>query len=263
MNLVEWFEGHKAAKRFDEAWCVAHALVATDKATPAIVDYARTFGPRSRSESSLLGSWPRGPLPWRELQHPDEDVTYSLQLAKNWSTSAVPHAKSLAELGLKPKHRVNFEEEVPYSAILCRIVCTLLDVPVPAMFHLDKAGSVFERVTVIDGGEPYPALIVRKIDVSAVEQRSRTVLDEAQFICTKHLALTRLPYRSLGVVPNLQARWTAAVEATARRAALVLAGNLVLAMRLTPPEAHADLVSFWTSETHFQIRRDLGITTRD
>jgi hypothetical protein len=231
-SLAEQFAEHKAAKRFDEAWCIANALVATGAASPEIDAYAERFAGRTR---------PSGVLSWREIQHPDEDVTLSLQLAKSWATRAAPYAQTLAQAKLSEKKRIKTPTHDP-----------VLDMKYPAYFEVKTAPRPAQRVILVDGGEPYPAMLMR------LPTDAETPL--ATFWSIEELALTRLPYRLCGVVTDLPVRWVNAVRATARRAALIFTGDLKVALQATPPEAHADLVAFFTSDVYFQIRKDLAMT---
>jgi len=243
-TLLEQFEAHKAAKRWDEAWCLAHALVATGEATQEIADYDVTFE-RKRA--------PLGPLSVRSLQHPGEDLTLTLELAKSWSTRALPHAKTLAAAGLSASQRVTIDSDDPNHASIDRMVrqlATLLDMKMPACFFAATPGPVVERVLLVDGGEPFPALVVRN-----PRAHEPSEVEAAMVQLVVELVQMRMGYRLRHVDPSLPASWCAAVDATARRAALVLHG-LQAALRVFPADAHADLLAFWTSDLHVRIRRE-------
>lgn len=170
------------------------------------------------------------PLPWPVLTHPDDRS----------AVAAKPPTKTPKSAGVKRRHKRDMRDDPMMISKLLHYVVHSLGVDSPELYLLeDRKGPMFEVITLQDGKRHGPALLCRPELLQGMN------VHEIAFLAA--VDLTAL--RDLGPL-----------EKTARRAGLLICGDLEVAKRLTPASAHADLVALWTSDEHRPLRQQLRLS---
>jgi tetratricopeptide (TPR) repeat protein len=191
--------------QFDEAWCVAQALVVTGRADGderQLYEQYRAKGV-ARARSRLTEEqWQKN------LYHPDEDRRVSQILAVVGQSVAMARAKEHKEWGLKRKERRDLASDPLLFSKVLSYASQILSVPAPEVYLLPDAPGEIDLVNARAGGALTPAFVVGK---DVLQGRQET---ELAFLTARQLSMLR---------PDHFLRWPAVVPTIAELQIVLLA----------------------------------------
>lgn len=144
------------AKRIDEAWCAARALVVLKRATfEEELLYKRYQRLETKKASGVLDE-----QSWGSVRHPDEDRAISALFSIVWEPLAMLRAGTVKGFELRPKDRMPIETDTRVVAKIFRHAARVLAVPLPDVYTQPRRKGTLMLAPVIEKGALAPALII-------------------------------------------------------------------------------------------------------
>ena len=144
-----------AARRIDEAWCAARALVVLRRANfDEELLYKKYQAHEVRKAKGVLDA-----DAWTRVRHPDEDRVISSIFALVWEPLVALRAGTAKSFDLREKDRIPIEEDNRVVARIFRHAARVLNVALPEVYAQPRRSGSLLLANCIDTQGPRPRLV--------------------------------------------------------------------------------------------------------